>query len=340
MRVVEILILVSIVMQVVAIAIALHLVNKTKYKALWVCCIISLGLLCVDRVMQFNIFRDVAVSDLTRAWVGIFVSLSFSICVVCARLLVDYIDRMAKHRQMLENRFMTALLRTEERSRATFSRELHDGLGPLLSSSKMSLSALNRANLSDGEREILQNTSAVIDEAIRSLREISNNLSPHVLTDFGLARGIQNFIDRSQALHSVKISFVTNMRSERYDSDIEVIMYRVMCELITNSLKHSGCSEIRLSLTSAGDMLEMQYSDNGKGFNPQAMMDCGMGLSNISSRVNSLNGEFDISSASGRGMRATVKVNVRGAVRLIAAPSAKEEPEGRARRRRQKRQKA
>ena len=170
-------------------------------------------------------------------------------------------------------------------------------------------------------REIFDNTLYVVDEALRSLREISNNLSPHVLADFGLARGIQNFIDRSQSLHNVKISFVTNLRGERYDSDIEVIMYRVVCELIANSLKHSGCSDIRLSLTSGGDMLELQYTDNGRGFNPQAMMDCGMGLSNMNSRVNSLNGEFEINSTKGRGMRATVKVNVRGAVRMVS-PSA------------------
>ena len=95
-------------------------------------------------------------------------------------------------------------------------------------------------------------------------------------------------------------------------------MYRVVCELITNSLKHSGCSEIRLSLSVSGDELELQYSDNGRGFDPQAVLDCGMGLSNINSRVNTLNGSFDITSSKGKGMRASVKVNVRGAVRLVS----------------------
>jgi signal transduction histidine kinase len=167
-------------------------------------------------------------------------------------------------------------------------------------------------------RELLDNTLYVVEEAVRSLREISNNLSPHVLADFGLARGIQNFIERSQALHKVKITFATNLKDNRYDTDIEVIMYRVVCELITNSLKHSGCSEIRLSLSVSGDELELQYSDNGRGFDPQAVLDCGMGLSNINSRINTLNGSFDITSSKGKGMRAAVKVNVRGAVRPIS----------------------
>jgi signal transduction histidine kinase len=239
------------------------------------------------------------------------------------RLFV-YIDRLNRHRQLTDKRILTAVLRAEEKTRSTFSKELHDGLGPLLSSAKISLSAIKREELDTERREIFDNTLYVVEEALRSLREISNNLSPHVLSDFGLARGIQNFIDRSQTLHNVKISYATNLRGERYDSDIEVIMYRVVCELITNSLKHSGCSEIRLSLTSGGDMLELQYTDNGRGFNPQSMMDCGMGLSNINSRVNSLNGEFEVTSTKGRGMRASVKVNVRGAVRMMTAPSAME----------------
>ena len=142
-----------------------------------------------------------------------------------------------------------------------------------------------------------------------------------MLSDFGLARGIQTFINRTASLHKMKISFVTNLREERYDTDIEVIVYRVVCELVTNSLKHSGCSEIRLSLSVSGDILELQYSDNGRGFNPQAMMDCGMGISNISSRINSLNGDLDIKSTKGKGMCATVKINVRGATRYVTLPT-------------------
>lgn len=320
MRGVEVLILVSIALQVVAIAISLHLVNKTKFKALWICCIISLALLCVDHIMQFNIFRGVDVSDLTRAWVGIIVSLSFSICVVCAHLLVRHVDRMASHRQMLENRFMTALLRTEERSRATFSRELHDGLGPLLSSSKMSLSALNRANLSDGEREILQNTTAVIDEAIRSLREISNNLSPHILNDFGLVRGIKNFVDRLGAVRDTKINFRTTLKDERFDSNVEVILYRVTCELINNSLKHAEATEISILLTERAGLLTIEYSDNGKGFVYSEEESRGLGLSNIRSRISSLGGKCHIHSSEGNGMTAKIAVSPAG-VNMHLTPS-------------------
>ena len=321
----------AIIVQFIAMYYAIRLVRRTKYNVIWFLFIVGFVVLGVERFLQLLMSYGYQMSVYTIVWHDIVVSVCISGGIVLLDRLFVYIDRLNRHRQLTDKRILTAVLRAEEKTRSTFSKELHDGLGPLLSSAKISLSAISRDDLDAERREIFDNTLYVVDEALRSLREISNNLSPHVLTDFGLARGIQNFIDRSQSLHSVKISFVTNLRGERYDSDIEVIMYRVVCELITNSFKHSGCSEIRLSLTSGGDTLELQYTDNGRGFNPQAMMDCGMGLSNINSRVNSLNGEFEINSTKGRGMRATVKVNVRGAVRMVT-PSATLEPTPRRRR--------
>ena len=319
---IRVLLYLAIIVQFVAMYYAIRLVRLTKYNAIWFLFIIGFVVLAAERLLQLWMSYGNSVSIVAMVWCDIVVSVCISAGIVLLDRLFVYINRLNRHRQLTEKRILTAVLRAEEKTRSTFSKELHDGLGPLLSSAKISLSAIKREELDAERREIFDNTLYVVDEALRSLREISNNLSPHVLSDFGLARGIQNFIERSQTLHNVKISYATNLRGERYDSDIEVIMYRVVCELITYSLKHSGCSEIRLSLTSGGDMLELQYTDNGRGFNPQSMMDCGMGLSNINSRVNSLNGEFDINSSKGRGMRATVKVNVRGAVRMVTKPAA------------------
>ena len=307
---VEILMIVAIVMQLVAMVIALLLVRETKYSALWIGCIIGLGALSAERVMQLLRFDGYVISNLTFAWIGILVSVCFSMSVVCARLLVNHVDRMAYHRRLLENRLMTAVLRTEERSRASISRELHDGLGPLLSSAKMSLSSLSRAELNDKDRATLQNTAAVIDEAIRSLREISNNLSPHVLNNFGLMRGIRNFVDRTMALHDVNIEFRTTLRSERYDSNIEVIIYRVVCELINNSLKHSGCKNIVVELRSPGEQLVVDYSDDGCGFEPSMVADHCMGIQNIKSRISSLGGKFGLHSKPGSGMTAHFEVSI------------------------------
>ena len=318
--------IVAIVMQVVAVIISLRLIHETKYSALWISCIITLIALCSERAMQLMSLDGYNISDYTYAWIGIVVSLGISLSVVCARLLVNHVERMSHHRRLLENRLLTAVLRTEERSLSSFSRELHDGLGPLLSSAKMSLSSLSKSELNDKERATLQNTVAVIDEAIRSLREISNNLSPHVLNSFGLARGIKNFVDRTAALHDVKIEFTTPLRDQRFDSNIEVIIYRVICELINNSLKHSSCTTINISLALNNERIAVVYSDNGCGFSYKESINSGMGLSNMNSRINSLNGTFDIRSTKGKGMGATVKVNVRGETRMVVRPAAIDQP--------------
>ena len=301
---IKILLVISIIVQTLATAYALRLVRATKYNSVWILFIVGFSLLSVERFVQLLMAGGHYVPRWWFGYLGIVVSVCLSIGVMYAHKLFKYIDRLNRQRQLLNKRILTAVLRTEEKARSRFSKELHDGLGPLLSSARMSLSALSREERSADQREIIDNTTYVIDEAIRSLREISNNLSPHVLNDFGLARGVQNFIDKS-----AKIRFTTNLRTERYDTDIEVILYRVICELINNSLKHAACTSINLSLSQNGSELALDYTDDGRGFNPQAMMDCGMGLSNISSRINSLGGTFDISSAKGKGMRAAIRVN-------------------------------
>lgn len=307
---IRILLVISIVIQCVATGYALRLVRTTKYNSVWILFIVGFSLLSVERLIQLLVESGVEViSRWWFAYLGIVISICLSIGVMYAHKLFKYIGRLNRQRQLLNKRILTAVLRTEEKARSRFSKELHDGLGPLLSSARMSLSALARDERSPEQKEIIDNTTYVIDEAIRSLREISNNLSPHVLNDFGLARGVQNFIDKSAAMHDVKIRFTTNLRAERFDTDVEVILYRVICELINNSLKHAACSSINLSLSQNGTELALDYTDDGRGFNPQAMMDCGMGLSNISSRINSLGGVFDIASAKGRGMRAAIRVN-------------------------------
>ena len=306
---IKILLVISIIVQTLATAYALRLVRATKYNSVWILFIVGFSLLSVERFVQLLMAGGHYVPRWWFGYLGIVVSVCLSIGVMYAHKLFKYIDRLNRQRQLLNKRILTAVLRTEEKARSRFSKELHDGLGPLLSSARMSLSALSREERSADQREIIDNTTYVIDEAIRSLREISNNLSPHVLNDFGLARGVQNFIDKSAAMHDAKIRFTTNLRTERYDTDIEGILYRVICELINNSLKHAACTSINLSLSQNGSELALDYTDDGRGFNPQAMMDCGMGLSNISSRINSLGGTFGISSAKGKGMRAAIRVN-------------------------------
>ncbi|MDR1671025.1 MAG: histidine kinase [Alistipes sp.] len=314
---VKILLIVSILLQLWATGYAIGLVRKTKFNSVWILLIVALVAMTASRVLQFIHFiprNEVSGWVMALTWIDIAISLALTVVMFNARRLVEYIDRLIFQNSLTSKRILSTTLRTEEKERSRFSKELHDGLGPLLSSAKMSLSALPADGMSDSGREIMSNTTWVIDEAIRSLREISNNLSPHVLGEFGLGKGVANFVSRLSGIHpATSIDFRTNLKGERFDTDVEVILYRVICELVTNSLRHAEASAIVMTLAYDGYGFTLDYSDNGRGFNPESdgvPGVAGMGLSNISSRINTLGGHLDIHSARGEGMRARARIDL------------------------------
>ncbi len=313
--VLKILLIISIILQLIAASIAVRLMSRTKYNSSWILITVALILMTVTRFAEYVQVaweRSLNVPQDFFVWMGVITSLCFAVGVFLVRKIFDWIDHLNRQRRLTEKRILNTVLRTEEKERLRFSKELHDGLGPLLSSARMSLSALKGQEMTSANKEILDNTSYVIEEAIASLREISNNLSPHILNDFGLAKGISNFINKLSSKGTVeKINFETNLKDERFDTDVEVILYRVMCELINNSIKHSGATQINMSLNYDGNVICIDYTDNGRGFNPSAMMDAGMGLSNINSRISSLKGTSEITSSKGKGMRAVIKVGLK-----------------------------
>ena len=142
----------------------------TKYNAIWILFIIGFLVLGVQRVVQLWTNYGHPMPVLTMTWFDIAVSLCVSVGIVLLDKLFIYIDRLNHHRQLMDRRILTAVLRTEEKTRANFSKELHNGLGPLLSSAKISLSALSHSDMTAEQRDIFNNTLYVVDEALRSLR--------------------------------------------------------------------------------------------------------------------------------------------------------------------------
>ncbi len=303
-------------LQTLATIAAIRLVRLTKYNSIWILLIIGMAAMSVTRYGQYvQTFVDDSTAKAPNElyiWLDAVASLCIAVGVLYAHKLFTYIGHLDHQRKLTNKRILTAVLRTEEKFRSRYSRELHDGMGPLLSSAKMSMSVLAKRAEDEENRELIASTSAVIDEAIRSLREISNNLSPQVLNDFGLVRGITNFINKNPQLRTIEMRFDTNLRKERFGHDIEVILYRVICELINNSLKHSACTKIELDLQLVYDRIYLTYSDNGRGFDTQAVADYGMGMSNLTSRIHSLGGTIEITSQPNKGMAASIVVSTVG----------------------------
>ena len=310
--VIKILLIISIILQLGAASVAIGMIQKTKYNLSWMLFTVALtGLACLrfGEYVQMTHMEELHLPQEFFVWLGIITSLCFAGGILSVNKIFNYIARTESQRRISERRILNTVLRTEEKERQRFSKDLHDGLGPLLSSAKMSVSALNSADMSEQNKEIIRNVNYVVDEAIRSLREISANLSPHVLNDFGLSRAISNFINKLPR-GEMRIVFETNLKNERFDTDIEVILYRVVCELINNSLKHSGAARVDLSLHYQQGQIRIRYKDNGCGFDPDKVGQKGMGISNIFSRISSLKGEVSIDSSPGAGMRAAVDIHI------------------------------
>ncbi|MFI3331024.1 MAG: histidine kinase [Rikenellaceae bacterium] len=309
----KILLILSVVLQLFAAFSAIGLIRHTKYNAAWILFTIALTLMAALRFgeyIQISGARDLHLPADFFIWIGGFTSLCFAGGVLLVRRLLKLLQRSDVIARITQRRILNTVIQTEEKERARFSKDLHDGLGPLLSSAKMSLSALERTSDESQRELILNNTYNVINEAIISLREISNNLSPHVLMDFGLEKAIAAFIEKSQAKASFKIDLRSNLKDMRFDNNVEVVVFRVVCELLNNSFKHSGGDEISLELSYRENIISISYADNGCGFSLEGQDELGMGLSNISSRVNSLKGEVDIHSTPENGMSALVKINL------------------------------
>lgn len=213
-------------------------------------------------------------------------------------------------RQKTEREILNAVIETEENERKRFATDLHDSIGPLLSSINLSIAAIERAKESK-KKEIIEVAKEAIQEAFHSIKEISNNLSPYILNDFGLSKAIKNFIAKLEVTESVNITFESNMMDKRLDNNKEVVLYRVVTELINNTLRHAEATKIVIDLKETPKNIELNYTDDGIGFDPEVLNSTpqtGMGFSNILSRLKSINGCHEISSKPLQGMSARIIV--------------------------------
>jgi len=308
--------LISIVLQLIAAIFALRLMRVTKYRASWV--LISLGFLLLaikQTIKLIQFLQDDFSFYLTMAddWLAVIISFFFTAGVFLIGEIFYSLKKADIDRNRSEKRLLNAIIQTEEKERKRFAKDLHDGLGPLLSTVKMSISALFNSMTKPENKNILENTNIVINEAISSIKEISNNLSPHVLTNFGLVSALKNFTHKINDAKALHIELLSNMENDRFNANSEIILYRATCELINNTLKHANAQNISINISKHLRTLTIQYIDDGVGFNTEKieqMQKGGMGFQNISSRIKSINGVFIINSTPGEGINALIKVKL------------------------------
>lgn len=283
------------------------MIKQTKFNLSWILFTIALTIMTLSRVTEYPIVAenetDLIPPDVF-VWVGIATSLCFAVGVLLVKRIFTYITLAENERKISAQRILNTVIRTEEHERRRFSKELHDGLGPLMASAKMSISALSTLETDERRKTIIDNTSFVIDEAVRTLKEVSNNMSPHILENFGVAVAISKIID-STSSGGITISYQTNIKDRRFDKDLEVVIYRAACELLHNGLRHSNATQIDITLALVGSKIELKYKDNGRGFDTQEPR-FGLGISNMESRVSTIGGYFNIESSEDKGVVAQI----------------------------------
>lgn len=228
--------------------------------------------------------------------------------------LILSVVRNISRRIESERQILSAVIKGEERERERFAKEMHDGLGPLLSTIKLYVNELDSISISDSERkDLIKHSNELIDEAVSSTRTISNNLMPTVIHSYGLIKAVQAFCDKVNKTNKLNISFETEYIEERLDSNLELIFFRVISELINNTIKHAKAKNVYILLTRQENRLILYFRDDGVGFVVDDIIHSenrGMGLKNIISRIKSINGKYNFSSAPGKGFTLKIEISL------------------------------
>jgi|GEM_PF-1846689 len=218
------------------------------------------------------------------------------------------ISNIIERKQMHQN-ILRAIIETEEKERKRVAQDLHDGLGPILSTIKLFTETYLTSTDQSYKQKIASQLLASINEALDQISVISNNLTPQILFDFGLKTAIKYFIENITKISSKKFSYTFNLKGD-VCNEIEITIYRVVTELINNTIKHANADSVVLNVWQEGNSIFLEYSDNGIGFDFSKSIGkkAGMGLFNIQHRVNSFNGEVQFCRVKPRGIRCIIRI--------------------------------
>ncbi|GAB3258864.1 hypothetical protein GCM10027347_22540 [Larkinella harenae] len=223
--------------------------------------------------------------------------------------------RQQYQQQMDEQKLRTSyLVAGQEEERKRLSRELHDGIGQMLTAIKLQVESFEKS-LNGKEKEIksfvvLKN---LIAQTIQETRNVSNNLMPTVLSDFGLIPAVKMLADTHDKNSKTDIIFHTNLKNTRLDKSVEIGVYRIAQEAVSNALRHAEPTQITIDLFEKDNYLHLIVNDDGKGFRihrsrKEDTKRPSQGIHNMNERAALINGKFKISSAPDKGTKVQVSI--------------------------------
>ena len=192
-----------------------------------------------------------------------------------------------------------SVLKGQEEERTRLARDLHDGVGGLLSGIKLSMSTMKgNVFLSEEYAQTFGNVINQLDHTIAELRRVSHNMMPEALIKFGLKEALENYCENINVSGQLRLRLQTYGTETRMEQGTEIIVYRMIQELLTNIIKHAEATQVLIQLVREGERFNLTVEDNGKGFDPHEDKR-GAGLANIKVRAEYLNGNVDIISKKG-----------------------------------------
>ncbi len=216
-----------------------------------------------------------------------------------AELQAQRIRELEQEKQLIA---YNALLKGQEEERSRMAKDLHDGLGGMLSGVKLSLGAMKgNMILSEDSTRLFSKALDQLDNSIGEMRRVAHNLMPEALVRLGLQQALQDYCDNLNEAQQVRLNCQFYGLEKRLDAATEMVVYRIVQELVNNAVKHASASEILMQVMRHENNLNITIEDNGKGFDVAGLKHVkGAGLNNVRSRVEYLKGVMDIQSAPGR----------------------------------------
>lgn len=206
-----------------------------------------------------------------------------------------------------------AVLKGEEQERTRLAKDLHDGLGGMLSGIKYSFNAMKGNMVMTPENTTaFERSMDMLDSSIKEMRRVAHNMMPETLVKFGLDAALKDFCNDINQSGALRVSYQSiGMQDAVIDQTVSITVYRIIQELINNTMKHAGAINAIVQLTQAAGRLTVTVEDDGRGFDTAILQQpAGMGWNNIQNRVEFLKGAMDVRSEKNKGTSVHIELDL------------------------------
>lgn len=220
----------------------------------------------------------------------------------------ERITALEQEKQLMASQ---AMLQGQEEERSRLARDLHDGLGGILSGAKYSLNDMKENSIIPAENvAALEKTMIMIDQSITELRRIAHNLMPESLSKQTLHEALSDYCGQVSSTSAIKINYYDlGMDSLQPDNTVKITVYRIVQELINNVIRHANASAVQVQIIAKDNLLRITVEDDGKGFDVASLESAsGIGYKNIKSRIDFLKGHMDVRSTHEEGTSVYIEI--------------------------------